>query len=165
MHFRYRHRRRISACCEEISRRASCGPRRLVKVSRVQVASGSEGERVVRQAQRVRGDGDRVARREARACGVKAQWCEAVTCCTLVSLHYWKRKRQTVGIHRVSICIMGPMRLAMTPNRERGRLRVVLRIVPGCHSVHILARGSKYGPRGGCQMWPSGRDPKGGGGG
>ena len=116
-----------------------------------------------------------MARRKARACGVKTQWCKAVACCTLVSLNcsmvytcgvpvrdQWKGKGQTVGIHQVSICIMGPTRLRMTPSRERGRLCVVLRIVPGCHSVHILARGSEYGPKGGCQIWPRRRDPKGG---
>ena len=147
-------------------------------MSRVQVARGGEGERVVRQAQRVPGDGARVARHEALACGVKTQWCEAVACCTLVSVrcsmvytcgvpirHQWEGKGQTVGIHRVSICIMGPTRLRMTPSHERGRLRVELRIVPGCHSVYMLAMGSEYGPRGGCKMRPSGRDPKGGGGG
>ena len=156
--------------------RASCGPRRLVEMSRVRVASGGEGERVVRQGRRVRGDGARVAGREARAYGIKTQWCEAVACCTLVSLHcsmvctcgvlvrdQWKGKQQVVGIHHVSICIMGRTRLCMTPRRERGRLPDVLRIVPHCHSVHMLARGSKYGPRGGYQKWPGGRDPKGGG--
>ena len=109
--------------------------------------------------------------------GTLKEWKAFVACCTLVSQHcsivyscgvpvrdQWTGKGRTVGIHQVSICIMGPTRLGMTPSREWGRLRVVLRIVPGCHSVHMRARGSKCSTRGGCHMWPGGRDPKGGGG-